>query len=138
MSETVFSKIINHEIPAEIIYEDEHTLVFLDINPVNRGHALVIPKAPFVNIFDGDPEVLAQMMRVAQQVSVTVKEAVNADGVNLIMNNGADAGQEVFHAHLHVIPRFKDDKSFSTPNHVTYAEGEATALATQLRSALEE
>lgn len=138
MADTVFQKIIDREIPAEIIYEDEKVLSFLDINPVNRGHALIIPKQAFVNIFDANEEALAHMMCVAKKLSNIIKEAVKADGVNLIMNNGADAGQEVFHAHLHVVPRFKDDKSFTHPTHVSYSEGEASALATQLRANLSE
>lgn len=137
MAATIFQKIIDHEIPADIIYEDDQVLCFLDINPVNKGHALIIPKTAFENVFDADEEVLAHMMRVSKKIATAIKDAVKADGVNLIMNNGAEAGQEVFHAHLHVVPRFKDDGSFMKPNHAAYGEGESGVLATQLRASLE-
>lgn len=136
MAETIFSKIVNREIPADIVYEDEQVLAFLDINPINKGHALIIPKNAFVNALDGDEETLAHMMKVAKKISLALVDAVKADGVNLIMNNGAEAGQEVFHAHLHVVPRFKDDGSFHKPNHVSYETGESKVLATQLQAEL--
>ncbi len=138
MSETIFSKIIANEIPAEIIYEDELVLAFLDINPINKGHTLVIPKVAFENIFDADEEVFAHMAVVAKRLGNCLKDAVQADGINLIMNNGTAAGQEVFHAHLHIIPRFANDGAFPTPQHVTYEDNEVKALATQLRTAVED
>lgn len=138
MAETIFSKIINHEIPADIIYEDDKVLAFLDINPINKGHTLIIPKTPFVNVLDGEEETLGHMMKVAKKISLAIMDATKADGINLIMNNGEAAGQEVFHAHLHVVPRFKEDNSFHKPNHVTYEDGETNAIATQLSAALAE
>lgn len=121
---TIFSKIINREIPAEVIYEDDLTLVFLDIRPINPGHALVIPKQAFENIFDGDVETLGHMMQIAQRVGQAMVRAGLAEGINLIMNNGSAAGQEVWHAHIHVIPRFNMDNALPKPNHT-----EMTALA---------
>lgn len=115
---TIFSKIIDREIPAEIVYEDETVLAFLDVNPVNHGHTLVIPKKPFVNAFDGDGDTLAHMMRIGQKIAIALKESGLAEGVNFIMNNGEEAGQEVFHSHLHVVPRLKDDDAYQTPKHV--------------------
>ncbi len=138
MAETVFSKIINREIPADIIYEDDNVLVFLDINPTNKGHALVIPKKAFVNVFDIDPEILAHMMKIGKKVADVLTNTVGATGVNLIMNNGEHAGQEVFHAHLHVIPRFKGDQVFAPAKHTSYSNGESAALAMQLHAALAE
>lgn len=117
--ETIFSKIIAREIPADIVYEDEVVLAFLDIAPVNYGHTLVIPKQPCVNAFDAKPETLAHMMKVGQKIAQALKSAGLADGVNLIMNNGAEAGQEVFHAHLHVVPRLAGDDAYQKPQHVT-------------------
>ena len=138
MADSIFTKIIKREIPADIIYEDDLVISFLDINPVNKGHALVVPKKAFENIFDGDEESLAHMMKVAKKLSLIVKEAVRADGINLIMNNGEHAGQEVFHAHLHIIPRFKGDESFTTKKCDCYKENEAATLATQLNSIISE
>lgn len=135
---TIFKKIIDREIPADIVYEDELTLAFLDINPTNKGHTLVIPKTAFENIFDGDEETFGHMAKVAMRLGTTIKKALGADGINLIMNNGKDAGQEVFHAHIHVIPRFKNDETFQPPTHAEYVEGEASQIATQIIAALEE
>lgn len=133
---TIFEKIIAREIPASIIYEDELVLVFLDINPTNKGHALVIPKEKFENIFDADEQVLGHMMHVAKKISRALIEAVGATGINLVMNNGADAGQEVFHAHLHIIPRHHDDGVFQKPRHKTYENGEALALAEKIKKTI--
>ncbi len=100
---------IKGELPAEKLYEDKDTVVFADINPVNLGHSLVLPKEHYRNIFDISPELLAKMEITAQKIAETLKEALAADGVNIHMNNEEVAGQVVFHAHLHVIPRYKDD-----------------------------
>lgn len=107
--ETIFTKIIKGEISCAKIYEDEHVFAFLDINPINPGHTLVIPKNPYENIFEIPDEVLEKMIVIAKQIAIKQKEVLNADGINIGMNNGKDAGQEVFHAHIHVIPRYKDD-----------------------------
>lgn len=106
---TIFEKIISKEIPANIVYEDDIVLAFLDIKPVNLGHTLVIPKEPSVDGTETQPDTLAHIMKVAQKIAVAQKKVLGATGVNFIMNNGADAGQEVFHTHLHVMPRFAND-----------------------------
>jgi histidine triad (HIT) family protein len=116
--ETIFTKIINRELPANIVYEDEQVLAFLDITPVNHGHTLVIPKKHFTNVFDADPEILAQMIKVGQKIAQALKASGLAEGVNILLNNGAAAGQEVFHSHLHVIPRHTGDNAYQKPSHV--------------------
>lgn len=116
--ETIFTKIINKKLPAEIIYEDDVVLAFLDISPVNHGHTLVIPKLPFVNVFDAEPETFAHMHKVGLKIAQALKKSGLADGVNMVTNNGEAAGQEVFHAHLHIIPRKIEDHSFTKPKHV--------------------
>jgi len=132
----IFEKIIAREIPAEIIYEDEMVIAFLDITPVNKGHTLIVPKIKFVNIFDGDSEILAHMVQVAKKIATAVSDATSADGVNLIMNNGAAAGQKIFHAHMHIVPRFTDDHVYQPPQHTPYAPGEIEHVAQSLRDAL--
>jgi histidine triad (HIT) family protein len=134
--DTIFTKIINREIPAHIIYEDEVVLAFLDITPVNHGHTLVIPKKPFVNIFDADSETFAHMHKVAIVVALALKKAGLADGVNLVTNNGEAAGQEVFHSHLHVIPRKNGDQSFSKPKHVETNNDKLTEIKELIKTAL--
>ena len=133
---TIFSKIIDREIPADIVFEDDLVLAFLDINPINKGHTLIIPKKAFENIFDGDEETFTHMTEAAMKLGNHIKKALNADGINLIMNNGEAAGQEVFHAHIHVIPRFKDDQVFTPANHTKYTGGEAAQIATQITAAI--
>lgn len=134
--DTLFAKIVAREIPAEIIFEDDLVVAFLDIHPINHGHSLVVPKKQFENVFDGDSETLAHMMVVGQKIAQALKTAGLADGVNLIMNNGAEAGQEVWHAHLHVIPRKAGDHSFAIPKHVTLQVGDLKTTQAKLVTAL--
>lgn len=105
----LFKKIIAGEIPCEKIYEDEMSFAFLDINPVNPGHALVIPKTWSSGLLDAESEVLRALMLTVQKVAKAVKEATGATGVNIMQNEGATAGQKVFHLHFHVIPRHEGD-----------------------------
>jgi histidine triad (HIT) family protein len=133
---SIFTKIINREIPAHIVYEDEVVIAFLTIEPINHGHTLVVPKKPFRNIFDGDATLLEHMMRVAQKIGKTLVKEKFGTGVNLIMNNGVDAGQEVFHAHLHVVPRNKNDNALQKPTHHLYSGTEAMETAKRLSKSL--
>ena len=136
MTDSIFTKIINREIPANIIYEDDLVIAFLDINPINKGHLLIVPKQWFKNVFDGEAEVLAQMMRVGQKLALAIKKSLGADGVNLLMNNGEAAGQEVPHSHLHVIPRYEGDNSYGPVAHQEYEAGEMKTTATKIKTAL--
>lgn len=135
---TIFTKIINREVPTRIVYEDEVVLAFLDNNPTNLGHTLIVPKQPFVNIFDGPPETMAHLMKIGQLIGQALVATPLATGINLIMNNGGDAGQEVFHAHLHVVPRLPDDHVFQKPTHVTATADEQASVAATLSSLLKQ
>ena len=108
-SDCIFCKIIAGEIPCAKIYETDDVLAFLDIAPVNRGHALVIPKKHQENIFSLDPELGKELIMAMKKVGHALLEETQADGLNIGMNNFEAAGQLVFHAHWHLIPRFKDD-----------------------------
>jgi histidine triad (HIT) family protein len=107
---TIFSKIIAREIPAHIVYEDEFVIAFLDIVQATKGHTLVVPKAEYSDIFDVPEDVLLRVMRVAQKVSKAISVAFQPEGMNILSNNGAVAGQTVFHFHLHLIPRYQRDE----------------------------
>lgn len=109
MTDCIFCKIIEGEIPSNKIYEDEDTFAFLDIKPVNIGHTLVVPKRHSRNLMNIDDESLSRTINVVKKVAIALKKSLNADGVNMGMNNEPGAGQVVFHTHFHVIPRFKDD-----------------------------
>lgn len=101
----IFAKILRGEIPCYKIYEDEHTLAFLDIMPRCPGHTLVIPKAPARNILDISPDDLAHVARTAKKIALAGKKAFNADGITLQQFSEHAGGQVVFHLHVHVMPR---------------------------------
>lgn len=101
----IFAKILRGELPCHKVYEDEHTLAFLDIMPRSPGHTLVIPKAPARNILDIKPDDLAHVIRVAKKIAVAGKKAFDADGITLQQFSEAAGGQVVFHLHVHVMPR---------------------------------
>lgn len=104
-SQNIFAKIIRGEAPCFKVYEDAHTLAFMDIMPQAEGHTLVIPKEPAENIFDLSPEGAAALVRTTQKIATAVRKVTGAPGVMLAQLNGAAAGQTVFHIHFHVIPR---------------------------------
>lgn len=140
-SQNIFAKILRGEIPSHRLYEDDRCLAILDIFPVNPGHLLVIPKAAAVTVPELDPEVAGHLMAVGARLSKAVREfAPRCEGVNFWISDGAAAGQEVPHVHLHVIPRFEGDGfGFRVgPNNRQPADPAALkALADQYRSALE-
>lgn len=109
MADCIFCRIVKGELPCYKLYEDDIVISFLDIFPVQPGHAIVVPKKHSADIFDTDEETMKQMMAVAKKLSPAVMNATKADGINIGMNNREAAGQEVPHAHLHVIPRYKGD-----------------------------
>jgi histidine triad (HIT) family protein len=133
--ETIFSKIVRKEIPAEIIYEDDAVLAFLDISPNNHGHTLVIPKTRTRNLLTIDAETWTKVMEVVRILAPKIQQAVGAEGMNLIMNNEPAAGQIVFHAHVHIIPRFSDDGYKHWEGH-SYKEGEMADVGRKIRNAL--
>jgi len=109
MRDCIFCKIIAGEIPSHKVYEDDEVLAFLDINPVNPGHTLVIPKAHHRDLLDMPAELASKLMNVIQKIGPAILKAVGADAFNLGVNNGATAGQVVFHAHFHIMPRMAND-----------------------------
>jgi len=132
MEDCIFCKIIRKELPTDIIYEDEYTLAFLDINPVNPGHTLVIPKNHIKNIFDVNSEDFSNVMETTRKISKAIKEGVNADGLNIGLSNERAANQAVFHLHVHIMPRFNNDglKMFPAKD---YKKGEAKETAEKIR-----
>lgn len=100
----IFAKIIKGEIPSHKVYEDEHTLAFMDVMPMVDGHCLVIPKAGSRNLLDADAVVLGHVMAAAQKVARAAVKAFGADGCQIRQYNEAAAGQTVFHLHFHVLP----------------------------------
>ena len=105
----IFCKIAQGSIPSSTIYEDDMFRVILDLSPAAAGHALVLPKKHFRNIFDIDEATASRLFVVAAKVARAMKASLNCDGMNIVQNNEEIAGQTVFHFHLHIIPRYKDD-----------------------------
>lgn len=105
----IFCKILAGEIPAQTVYEDDSFQAILDVNPAARGHVIILPKNHAANLFELSEEDAAGIMIVAKKIAAAVKKTYKCDGINVLQNNGAAAGQSVFHLHVHVIPRFEGD-----------------------------
>ncbi|MFH1956128.1 MAG: HIT family protein [Patescibacteria group bacterium] len=131
----IFCKIVNGEIPAEKIYEDENVLAFLDITPVNPGHVLLIPKEHYENLYDLPDETLKQLAPIIKKLAIAVKKGVNAEGINIGMNNERSAGQLVPHAHFHIMPRFSND-GHQHWHGQPYNEGEAKITSEKIKKFL--
>lgn len=107
----IFCKLANGEIPTATLYEDEDFRVALDLGPAAKGHALILPKQHYANIYELPDELAAKAMLLAKKMAAAMTEALGADGFNLVQNNGTAAGQTVFHFHLHLIPRYNGDSA---------------------------
>ncbi|HSJ38782.1 MAG TPA: HIT family protein [Planococcus sp. (in: firmicutes)] len=112
MTNCIFCKIISGEIPSVKIYEDEHVFAFMDIMPLSKGHTLLIPKTHRESVYDLQGDEAAQLFGVVPRIAAAIKETFNPEGLNLLNNNGAKAGQSVFHFHLHFIPRYGESDGF--------------------------
>jgi histidine triad (HIT) family protein len=108
----IFCKIVARKIPSSKIYEDENSLAFLDIAPFNKGHTIVIPKAHYINLLDFPESEMESYFTALKNVTIKIKEKLDADGINIMQNNFKAAGQVVNHLHFHVIPRWEDDRAF--------------------------
>lgn len=133
--ECVFCRIVANDIPSYKIYENEDVLAFLDIAPVNPGHALIIPKKHYINMEDIEEDILYKLMHVVKKVGKAVKDGLSVDGYNIILNNGKVAGQMVNHFHFHIIPRTEGD------GHSLWAQGkyegkEASDTIAKIRAVL--
>lgn len=106
----VFCKIVNGEIPSIKVYEDQKVLAFLDISPASKGHCLVVTKEHFDNFLTCPPDLLAYVFQIAQKIGQAMVVSLHADGINILTNVNKIAGQSVFHFHVHIIPRYKEDK----------------------------
>ena len=110
MSDCIFCKIANGEIPSATLYEDEDFRVILDLGSASKGHALILPKAHAANIYEISDDMAAKAMILAKKMATKMTEALKCDGFNIVQNNGEPAGQTVFHFHMHLIPRYEGDQ----------------------------
>ncbi|MBC8074588.1 MAG: HIT family protein [Chloroflexales bacterium] len=136
---TIFSRIASGEIPSVAIYNDARTYAFLDISPASRGHALVIPRDAYPDLFALPPDLLAAVAQTVQRVALAIRSALRPDGINIVQNNGAAAGQTVLHYHVHLIPRWNGDGALALwephPADSTALEATAAAIRAQLGAA---
>ncbi len=135
MNDCLFCKISAGEIPSTKIYEDDTVYAFLDITPINRGHTLVIPKKHFRNALAMSEDEFADLNKKVLFLAKKIKEALNADGINISYNNEPAAGQVIFHTHAHIIPRFKND-GFHHWKGAPYENGEEKEVADKIKNAL--
>jgi histidine triad (HIT) family protein len=140
MDGCVFCNIVKRTVPESMVYSDEKVLAFMDIQPVNPGHVLVIPRVHASGLSDLDEEIGAHMFKVGIRVAAAVKRSgVKCEGINLWLSDGRAAFQEIFHVHLHVIPRFEGDNlriSFGRRYSIKPARDELDAIAAGSRGAL--
>ena len=131
--ETIFTKIEKGDIPSTRIYEDEICFVIMDINPVKKGHCLVISRKPYPNVASCPDDVLTHLILVAKKIDARQREILGNQGSNIIINNDPASGQEVPHIHVHVIPRYDGDGRKHFQEHDKYADNEMQTLGDKLR-----
>ncbi len=134
--ECIFCRIADGILPSSKVYEDDDVIAFLDIYPIKPGHVLVVPKKHTADIFDTDEETLGKMMAAAKKIAPAVMKAAKADAVNIGMNNKPASGQVVFHIHLHVIPRYKNDGLKNWPQHPYDSEQHRQQMMEQIKKEL--
>ena len=124
----IFCKIANGEIPSKTVYEDDDFRVILDLGPASKGHALILPKDHYNDLYELTDDLTGKAFILAKKISILLKKKLNCEGLNLVQNNGRTAGQTVFHFHIHIIPRYNDDqqKIGWKPQEVTQEELEDT------------
>lgn len=137
MNSCIFCKIAQKKVPASHVYEDEQVLAFLDIRPLNEGHTLIIPKKHYENIFDIPIELNSYLHGITKQVALAVRKTVEADGISIIQQNGEAADQEIPHLHVHIIPRFKEQKMPSFAKTSEEEKEKLDEIATRIRKNLQ-
>ena len=134
----IFCKLANGEIPTATLYEDDDFRVILDQGPATKGHALILTKKHYANIYEIPDETAARVMVLARRMAKVMTEALKCDGFNLVQNNGEAAGQTVFHYHLHLIPRYEGDQAGITWNPGTLRDAEKEEIIRTVREKLAE
>lgn len=133
----IFCKIAEKSADATVVYEDPHTLAFLDIHPLNPGHTLVIPKKHFANMLEMPPEEAGRVFMSVAKVMRGVEKASKADGISIGQSNGRAASQEVFHMHVHIIPRYNHEMMSGFPNRKQTHRDELNEIGKQIKHAID-
>ncbi|WP_252504090.1 HIT family protein [Sporosarcina sp. Marseille-Q4943] len=137
MTSCIFCKIVEGTLPSEKIYEDENVIAIMDVMPVTKGHVLLIPKEHRENLYEMTEEEASQLFSVAPKIANILKEEFKPAGMNLLQNNGAPAGQAVFHFHMHFIPRYDQTDGFESdwnPKVEEFTQERIQEIANQIRS----
>lgn len=132
----VFCRIVTGDQDAHRVYEDDETLAFLDVNAAVEGHTLIIPKVHRRGLTNLDEETVAALFEATRTVATAIENALSSDGYSLFHSSGAAAGQDVFHAHVHLFPRFEDDNISFAPPRRRLSETEGEQIAARIRSGL--
>ena len=128
----IFCKIIAGEIPSHTLYENEQFKVILDVGPATKGHALILPKEHYANLYELPEEVAMNVMKLAKKMVQLMTDKLGCDGFNLVQNNGEVAGQTVFHFHMHLIPRYKNDGEILKYNVQSFSQDELAEIKKQI------
>ena len=136
MDECIFCQIIAHESPAVFLYEDESVAAFMDIYPATRGHGLIVPRQHVRNIYDVTPQTAAAVTAAAVRLAPALRDATNADGMNLWQSSERVAGQVIFHFHMHLLPRYAGDGLHVPGNRRRASTAELDGLAAAVRQRL--
>jgi len=137
MDDCIFCKIISGDIPSAKIFEDDEFIAFLDISPANKGHTLIVPKQHYDTYIEASEIIVCKMAKLAQKIAKAIVTSTNCTGYNIQINNNKDAGQEVPHLHMHIIPRFKVDDFKLAWTHKIYSDGEMNKFADEIKGNLE-
>ncbi|PIR93008.1 HIT family protein [Candidatus Falkowbacteria bacterium CG10_big_fil_rev_8_21_14_0_10_43_10] len=133
MADCVFCKIIKGELPSYKVYEDDLIMAFLDINPINKGHTLVVPKEHYKSTLETPDDLVKHLAVITNKISRAVLKATGARACNIGINNGAESGQIIFHTHWHIMPRFAGDGyELWKGKDTTYGEGEIESVAKKI------
>jgi len=132
-SDCIFCKLANGDIPTNVIYEDDDFTVILDASPATKGHALILPKEHYANIYELPDDIAAKVMPLAKKLASHMTEVLHCDGFNIVQNNGEVAGQTVFHFHVHLIPRYKNGPDILGWSHESFTDEEIAAIRGSLK-----
>lgn len=133
MENCIFCKIASGEIPATTLYEDQDFRVILDLGPASKGHALILPKEHYANIYEIPEELAGKAMILAKKMANVLTRALKCDGFNIVQNNGEPAGQTVFHFHMHLIPRYEGDQVGLTWNPGSLTEEDKEEILSKVK-----
>lgn len=128
----IFCKIINGSLPSFKVYEDDNFLAILDIAPSSKGHTILLTKSHISDLLNAEDNIIEKMLPVTKRIASSIKETLQCDGINILQNNAIAAGQTIFHLHIHIIPRYDNDKCTIKWDKLSYNDGEALEISKKI------